>query len=295
MDHTVQASRIRLSVNGVILPDLDVVETCQLLRRLGYDGIEWRVRDTPAEAAGQGYSFWGEHKSGLTPANLAARARELVQITGDYGLEIPALATYPTSDELDTIARLGEGAARLGGVPIRVRACEGYDRSQHYNDAYRRAVDSLALALDVLRPFGVRALLEIHRGTLLVSASLAHRIVSNFPPEEVGVIYDVNNMASEGFETFRMGMELLGSYLQHCHAGGWRPVVSERRQDGSLQWEYEGCDLAESILDIDQFITDLKSVDYSGFISVEDFRQMDHTEKILPQRSYLRSLIDQSA
>jgi len=100
----------------------------------------------------------------------------------------------------------------------------------------------------------------------------------------------MNNMAKDGFETSRIGMELLGPYLQHCHAGGWRPVEAGRGEDGTLQWAYEGCDLPDSILDIPQFIADLQAVNYQGFISIEDFRSMSHEEKLGRQIAYLRAI-----
>jgi sugar phosphate isomerase/epimerase len=128
----------------------------------------------------------------------------------------------------------------------------------------------------------------------MVSASLAHRIASNFSPSEMGVIYDVNNMARDGFETFRIGLELLGDYLAHCHAGGWKPMPGDRKPDGTLEWDWQSCSLDESILDIPQFVADLNAVGYEGFISIEDFRQMDHEDKLLPQIEYLRR-IDQTS
>ncbi|HOF40652.1 MAG TPA: hypothetical protein PLD73_11300 [Candidatus Hydrogenedentes bacterium] len=53
---------------------------------------------------------------------------------------------------------------------------------------------------------------------------------------------------------------------------------------------YDGCDLAESILDIPQFISDLNAVGYSGFISIEDFRAMEPRERLKRQLDYLKSL-----
>jgi len=281
---------MKYSVTSVILPDFGVVETCQLLQELGYDGVEWRVRDTSPEAVGKGYSFWGAHKTDLSPANLASKADEVARICREHGLAIPAIASDLRSDDREGIKRLADGVARLGSVPIRLQACCGYNRTAPYPELYERAVSSFAEAVEILKPHGIKVLIEIHGGTLMVSASLAYRIASNFPPDSMGVIYDVNNMALDGFETFRIGMELLGGYLQHCHAGGWRPVEKGRRMDGALGWAYEGCDLAGSILDIPLFLSDLKAVGYQGYVSIEDFRQMDHREKLGRQIRFLRDL-----
>jgi sugar phosphate isomerase/epimerase len=279
---------MKYSVTSVILPELDVAETCRLLQELGYDGVEWRVRYTPADAAGKGYSFWGAHKTDLSPANLVARADEVARITADHGLAIPSIAANLRCDELEDVKLLAEGVARLGNVPIRLGAPTGYDRTANYNDLYEQAVEAYGKAIAVLKPFGLRAIIEIHGNTIMVSASLAHRIVSNFSPDEMGVIYDINNMTRDGFETFRIGMELLGDYMQHCHAGGWRPVEKGRREDGTLDWDLEGCSLAESRLDVPLFMADLKAVGYQGFISIEDFRDMDPREKLSTEIAYLR-------
>lgn len=281
---------MKYSVTSVILPELDVAETCALLKDLGYDGVEWRVRYTPEDAVGKGYAMWGAHKSDLSPANIADKAGEVARITADHGLEICAIAANLRCDELDDIKRLADGVSRMGPIPIRLGAPTGYDRTENYNDLYKRAVGAYSKTIDVLKPYGIRCFIEIHGNTLMPSASLAHRLAANFKPDEMGVIYDVNNMAKDGFETFRIGMELLGAYLQHCHAGGWKPVAGPPDDKHEVTWSYEGCDLSESILDIPQFIDDLNAVGYGGFISIEDFRQMDPREKLERQITYLKSL-----
>lgn len=282
---------MKYSVTSVILPDLDVVETCALLQELGYDGVEWRVRYTRPDAVGKGYSFWGEHKTDLSPVNIADRADEVARITRDHGLQIAAIAANIRCDELDDLKRIADGVARMGGsIPIRLGAPRGYDRTVNYNILYTEAVDAYAKAIETLKPYGLRAIIEIHGGTIMVSASLAYRIVSHFCPDEIGVIYDTNNMSKDGFETFRIGMEILGDYLQHCHSGGWRPVPTPPDENGTIKWGWEGCDLAEGLLYMPQFVADLKAVDYQGFISIEDFRQMDHREKLGRQIAYLRSI-----
>ena len=45
---------MKYSVTSVILPDLDLTETCELLKELGYDGLELRVRYTRPGAIGKG-------------------------------------------------------------------------------------------------------------------------------------------------------------------------------------------------------------------------------------------------
>ena len=210
---------MKFSVTSVSLPDLDVRETCTLLQRLGYDGVEWRVRYTSDEARQRGYSFWGAHKTDLSPANLAERADEVARITADHGLQIAGIASNLRADEYDEIRRLADGVARLGQVPIRLGAPRGYDRTTPYPALYEQAVDAYTRAVAILRPYGLRALIEIHGGTIMVSASLAHRIASHFSPGD-GRHLDVNVWPDE-FREFRLGMDLWAP-TSSTAAGGWR-------------------------------------------------------------------------
>ena len=111
-------------------------------------------------------------------------------------------------------------------------------------------------------------------------------------PRYDGVEWRIRETTAEAAgKPFRIGPELLGPYLAHCHAAGWRPVAQDRREDGTLDWEYIGCDLSDSLLDIPQFIDDMNYVGYERYLSIEDFRQIPHEEKLGGQISYLRSLI----
>jgi sugar phosphate isomerase/epimerase len=283
---------MKLSVTSVSMPGLDLVETCQLLSKLGYDGVELRVRYTPESAMGKGYtSPWGEHKTDLAPDNLAAKAADVAKIVSDHGLQIAAIASNLRADEIDDIKLLADGVSKLGNVPIRIGAPSRYDRTMNYDVLYDEAVEAYAKVLETLKPYGLKTLIEIHVGSIMVSASLAHRVVSHFSAEELGVIYDVNNMALDGFETFRIGMELLGPYMQHNHASGYRPVATDQRDErGTLKWAWEICDLSDSILDIPQYMADLKAVGYEGYISIEDFRATDLEERLRRNLEYLRAL-----
>ncbi|MEZ4633203.1 MAG: hypothetical protein R2880_21235 [Deinococcales bacterium] len=60
-------------------------------------------------------------------------------------------------------------------------------------------------------------MIEIHHRTIVPSASAVYRLVSHFDPQHIAVIYDPGNMAYEGFEDYRMGLELWEPYLAHVH------------------------------------------------------------------------------
>ena len=274
----------------VALPQFDMRETAELLSRLGFDGAEWRVRRIPEERKGEAYSPWGNHKNDLSPDNLKARADELKAMERDYGVAIAGLAPAVQADQWEDIRLLAEGAVACGAPFFRVGAPKGYDRTANYNDLYDEAVRAYEGALEITRSYGVRVLVEIHNGTIMVSASLAYRIVSHFDPKDIGVIYDTNNMTREGFETYRMGMELLGPYLAHLHVGNHAPKPGKTLADGTVEWVWEGAGLAAGLTDYRQVMADLKAVGFDGFISIEDFRDMDPEEKLREGIGYLKGI-----
>lgn len=282
---------MHFSLTTVALPHLSLEETVAFASRLGYDGLELRVRRIPPAAIGQPYSFWGNHKSDLNPDNFAGLAPRIRQLCQDHGLAIPALASNATARDLDDLRRLAEGAALCGCPLVRVAAPRRYDGRVSYHVLYPEAVEAFGQAIEVLRPFGVRALLEIHGGTITVSASLAYRLVSNFPPETIGVIYDVQNMVKEGYEGLWLGLDLLGPYLAHVHVGGHGPEPNGRDPDGTLRWVWRPRELAEGLLSVPDLLAALQRVGYDRFVTVEDLRpDVDPERKFATAIHYLRGL-----
>jgi sugar phosphate isomerase/epimerase len=282
---------MKLSLTTVAVPNLSLQEIVAFAARLGYDGIELRVRRTPEAARGQPYSYWGAHKADITPDDFVAKAPMIARVFADHGLKMPALASNETALELDDVARLAEGAAICGCPLVRIGAPRRYDGAVSYHELYSEAVDALGRALEVTSAHGVRGLLEIHGGTIAISASLAFRLVSNFTSEQIGVIYDVQNMVREGFEGYRLGLDLLGQYLAHVHIGGHRPMPSPRRPDGTVRWLWEACSIADGLLDAGNLISELRRSGYSGFLTVEDFRTEEAEAKFSEAASYLRPLL----
>ena len=64
-------------------------------------------------------------------------------------------------------------------------------RHANQNVSRRHADQSLPCrrqALEITKAHGLKVFLEMHGGTIHPSASLAYRIVSNFEPQDIGVI-----------------------------------------------------------------------------------------------------------
>ncbi|MFH0071154.1 sugar phosphate isomerase/epimerase family protein, partial [Peribacillus sp. NPDC056705] len=124
---------------------------------------------------------------------------------------------------------------------------------------------------ELARTYDVKAIVETHHLTITPSASLAHRLVSSFNPDQIGVLYDPGNMVHEGYENYRMGLELLGPYLAHVHVknGGYQ---QHKAEDGSSStWSSGWVALNHGAVPWSQVIQDLESVGYDGYYGVEDF------------------------
>ncbi len=281
---------MRYSATSVMLPQLTMEEQAELLERLGFDGIEWRVRRVSDERRGQPFSEWGAHKNDLTPGNFAANASRMKQVAADHGLAIAGLASNPEANDLEQIKLLGEGAAACGAPFVRVGCPRLYDGKVNYHTLYAEAVEAYGGAVGVLSSFGVKAALEIHGGTIHCSASLAHRLVSHWPPEQVCVIYDPQNMVMDGFETTELALELLGAYVGHLHVGGHRPVEKGKDQTGTTQWEWPGCPMADGLYSFPRMMRKLKALGFQGFISIEDFRALPAEEKLREGIDYLKGV-----
>lgn len=283
---------MKLSATTVMMPEHDLRETAELLCELGFDGAEWRCRRVPEAQVGKPWSPWGNVKNDLSPDNVMERGAELRAVSDELGLATVALATNMGADELDDVGRVAAACAEWGIPMFRLGAPRRYSREENYRTLIDQTVAAFERAIEITRPLDVRCILEIHRGTVACSASQAYLIVKNFDPRYVGVIFDIANMSlGEGYEPCSMGLDLLGPYVAHVHAGGGRPVAKERREDGQQLYGWETCDLADSIIDTPQFVRDLARRDYAGYLSVEDFRAEPIADKLRRQVAFLRSIV----
>lgn len=282
---------MKISATTVMMPEHDMRETAETLSRLGFDGAEWRCRYVPEGQKDKPFSPWGNVKNDFSPDNLDVRGEELLALSKEFSLGIVGLATSMAATQLDEVRKVAEGCAKWGIPLFRIGAPRGWNREENYRDFLGDTIKALDEALKITRACGVRVLLEIHRNTVSCSASQAYLVVKEFDPKDIGVIFDIANMSlGQGHEPTKMGLDLLGEYVAHVHAGGGQPVPTERNEQGHLQYRWDTVDLADSIIDVPLFVSELKAMGYQGYLSVEDFRSEPLEPKIKTQLDYLRSL-----
>jgi len=262
---------MKLAIFTVMLPDMTPEKAAQEIKAAGYDGVEWRVTNVPDDVKDDAPSFWGNNLCTLSPTEEdAKRAR---QISEEAGLETPTIGTYIRMNDIEGVKAAIKFAQVLGCKQFRV----GFGNfTGNYTEQFEAAKSFLAEAIDLAKGAQLKPLVEIHHRTIVPSASLMYRLVSNFSPSEVGVIHDAGNMVHEGFEDYRMGLELLGDYLAEVHI---KNASYEPKKAGV--WQSGWSPLRNGVVDFNALFGALKASGYDGWLAVEDF------SKALPSKEAL--------
>ncbi len=284
---------MELSCTSVMLPRWDLDRTFDKLAEHGYDGIELRCRYNPDDATEEP-SFWGRHLSDVSPDNVIQKAEAIRAAERRTGIRVIALAPNVTLEESEIVEKLFRGAAALNpdNPPMIRIGAPRHDRAKPYWPQFLEARAGFANLVETAREYDVKILYEIHVGTVAVTCSRAIELLRDLDPDRIGAIYDIPNMLRVGLEDTKMGMELLGPYLAHCHIGNGKPVVTGRDDTGAQVWEWDFADIREGIADVGQIVRDFKDVGYSGYLSLEDFGPGDDDTKVGEQGAYLRRLLE---
>lgn len=284
---------MKLSCTSVMLPRWTLDETFDRLGEYGYDGVELRCRYNPDDPNAEP-SYWGRHLSNVSPDNIVDKAEQIRAAVKRSGVRVVALAPNFIYDQTDIIVKLFKGALAIDPdhPPLIRIGAPRQDRHKPYLPQFTDARTGFAHLTELARHYGVKVIYEIHVGTVAVSASRTLELLRDLDPAHIGAIYDVPNMIRVGIEDTRMGIELLGPYLAHCHIGNAIPAATGRDADGKMQWQWQFSDLREGVADIPQVIADLKSVGYQGAISLEEFGPGADADKVKEQGAYLRMLFD---
>lgn len=287
---------MKLGVFTVGTPEYSIEETVDVLKSIGYDGVEWRVQNPPPETKPDNYSFegryWSYNKSTLDINRIVELAPVVKDLCEKKGLEIFCLTTYLEPKDIEKIEEVMKAANLMNCKCIRVFPPK-YADDQNYNEQFARTQKELEAVVDLAKKYGVRVNLELHFGIIIPSASAAYRLISPFDPKYIGIIYDPGNMVREGYEDYRMGIELLGDYLSHVHVKNANWKLKDVSDDRVETWEPEWAPLKKGYANLEKLVNVLKKSGYDGCLVLEDFtNETDTLTKLKENYNYLKKLID---
>ena len=176
---------------------LSAEQLAELVREVGLDTTNLVIRE----------GYWAD------PDHLARDVPRFVQAMEAAGVTVAFATAGYTPDQivfdptpLKVLADNGIGEFRMG-----------YFRVQDDGDvrtSYVVARHKLATMIDLCTEAGVRAIYQVHHGTLIASASAAFGLVNGLDEQSIGVMLDPGNQRFEGYETWPLAVGLLGEYLR---------------------------------------------------------------------------------
>ncbi|MDZ4199268.1 MAG: sugar phosphate isomerase/epimerase [Kiritimatiellia bacterium] len=236
-------------------PGLDVFQSMDFMKTLGYDGIEIRVAangQIDSETIGDG------------------DIRRIRQHADALGLSVACLTPYDkdfvTAARPETIRRLlrvVEVAAGLGCDLVRVYG--GLDpcpEGEWFVDNWSRTVSGLCEVADAAAEHQVRLAVETHINTLVMSVRDALRMVDDVGRENIGILLDMAWVDLAGVECGREAVLRAAPRLFHCHVKDWRLESRKPLRKTS-------CLMGEGTLGWKEVFTALREIGYAGWISDE--------------------------
>ncbi|WP_423184773.1 sugar phosphate isomerase/epimerase family protein [Arthrobacter sp. NyZ413] len=287
---------MKFSVFTASTPDWSPEEAATKLAAQGWDGIEWRVTDQ-AETAEPG--FWAGNRATWPMTGLEQSIPEIARITAESGLGFSGLGGYARCDNHDDVERVLAATAALGAKQVRVNVLPlgnstmggGEPSGLSYPELFKATREHYEWVAGRAAHHGVKALVELHHGTVTASASSARRLLEGLDPQHVGVIHDLGNLLIEGWESPLPALQLLGPYLAHVHVKNTRWVRTESRDEsGAAVWANEWAPLTEGQGSVLAYFRALADVGYDSWVTAEDFStEVPLEERTASNLAYLRN------
>ncbi|MHC6219055.1 sugar phosphate isomerase/epimerase family protein [Arthrobacter sp. MMS24-S77] len=286
---------MKFSVFTASTPEWSPQEAVTRLAAQGWDGIEWRVTDQ-ADAAKPG--FWAGNRATWPMTGLEDSLPEIARLTAESGLEFSGLGGYARCDNHDDVDRVLAATAALGAKQVRVNVLPLGNSNMggqeptglSYPELFQATREHYEWVADRAAHHGVKALVELHHGTVTASASSARRLLEGLDPQHVGVIHDLGNLLIEGWESPLPALQLLGPYLAHVHVKNARWVRADSKDEsGAAVWVNEWAPLAEGQGSVLGYFRALAEVGYDSWVTLEDFStELPLEERTASNLAYVR-------
>lgn len=289
---------MKFGVFSVSMPEYDVPQSVQLLKELGYQGVEWRVAEMPEKEPEEidfEKRYWIYNKSTLELRDISNEAAKAKQLCNEAGIEIFGLTTYLAVGEREKLLPVLQAAKEIGCHQVRAGLVP-YDPAKAdkpYPELFAQLREDLKALEPSLKENQVKLVLEIHMDTMIASPSAAYCALEGLDPNYYGLIFDPGNMVNEGFEEYQKSFELLGDYIAHIHIKNGILEADGRDELGALKWKRTWTPLKEGMADLKKLFEIMHKMGYDGTVSIEDFSNQQPTkEKLEYNIQYLHQLAE---
>ncbi|GAB3436923.1 sugar phosphate isomerase/epimerase family protein [Flindersiella endophytica] len=278
---------MKFAVFTASLPEWTPEEAVTELAAQGWDGIEWRVVDQKPPTGASG--FWSGNKCTWPQSSFLEDVPRIKEITEQAGLGMPSIGAYATSDQVDEVSKLMQGAAELGIKQMRVPVGRP---DKDYNATFKQRREEYRTIEQLAKQHGVKALIELHHQSTVSSASAAARFVEGFDPAYVGVIHDIGNMLQEGYEFDLWSLQILGEHLAHVHVKNASPVATPVEGANRTDWKWAWAPMRHGVGNLPRLFGALAEHGYDGWVSVEDFStEVPLRERVRDNLAYLKEIV----
>lgn len=145
--------------------------------------------------------------------------------------------------------------------------------------------------------FGLKAVYQVHHGTLVTNSIAAWQLVNGLPAGAIGIMLDPGNQSFEGFENWDTAARLLGDYL--CAVGVKDSCIRHdpaQAQTPGKGWQRRWCSCTEGTVNWHDVFTALHAHNFDGTLVFMPFYHSDDparmTETLRQETAYIRTVID---
>lgn len=280
---------MKIGVFTVSTPDYDPAEAMEVLAKMGYEGVEWRITSDSGDKAKP--SFWSGNRTTMTADQLIANAGTLKKQAKALGMAMPSLGTYIDCYDMAVVELNMRATAAIGAKCLRISPGR-YDRSKGtYAELLARAQKTYAVTADLAARYKVRALIETHMGLVTPTVATAMQVLNGLNPKHVGIMWDPGNQVMEGAEVYSMALDIAGEYLAEVHAKNMKYVLKETKRGQSVL-AATACPVHEGVVNWPAVIDELVKIGYKGWIFLEDFStEQPLKERLEKNLAFFRSLL----
>lgn len=287
---------MKLSIFTACLPEYDFKTSVTKAKDWGFDGVEWRVAPKPPIEKPVDWQhdtrYWSFNQSTVDENDLMTSSSHAATLTRNAGLTPVSLTSGFDITQLEKVEQL-LSAAKANQIPLVRVWTPWYRQDSNARELMRQTRQALPTFEKMALSAGVKIAFETHMGNIGATASMLAWLLEGANPEALGVIYDPGNMVYEGFENYKMGLEILGDYLAHVHVKNaiWQEVSPNTC--GGKKFSPVPALMDAGFADIETLFKTLRTNHYEGFISVEDFSNTLSTDdKMAHTAEYLKKLLE---